>query len=162
MNELKMTSADDASRAILVSFASKWLDTLVRNEVAVVFRKRGPRHISPNWMYIYLAAPKSAVVGRARIHSLDWLPCEEAFALAADGKIDPDELRRYAVGYDSLAVFRIGQLEIAHPKLTFAELSSQFGFSPPQSFFVLSESGQRHLDKLAGFETIQQKPTRRK
>lgn len=134
-----------------MSFASKWLVPLLSNEVSVVFRKRRPCNITPEWLYIYIGAPTSALIGRARIYSLTSLPSAEALLLATEGKIDIDELAAYAMGYDSLAIFRIGTLETPRSRLKLSDLFAQFGFSPPQSFFVLSKSGHINLDSAAGF-----------
>ena len=152
MNKLKMTTVADSSNSLVVSFVPKWLEPLLNNTVSVVFRKRGPRNIVPECMYIYIGWPKSSLIGRARIHKLEWMPSQDALTLAPKGQISSDELCRYAAGYESLAVFSIGAFEAAANRLTLGVLSSRFGFSPPQSFLVLSNQGQRQLDVAAGFQ----------
>lgn len=153
MNQLKMTSPDDATKSIVVSFAAKWQEPLTHNDVTVVFRKRGPANFTPDFLYFYVGAPVSAVIGRAKITEFERLATDEAVRLADEGHINEKELRAYATGYDALVVFHLGRLQLAKTELSYSTLASSFGFSPPQSFFVLSKEGKSQLNKLAGFPT---------
>jgi predicted transcriptional regulator len=151
MNQLKATTNDEASEGIVVSFDAKWGEILQNTRVTRVFRKRAPRNVAPRFIYIYIAAPVSALIGRCDVSSLDWLPTKEAIAHSSDGAISEDELRRYPSEYDTLAVYTVGPIQVCRAPLSFSLLREQFAFSPPQSFFVLSQSGQKNLDGIAGF-----------
>ena len=59
---LKATPTDN-SKSIILSFDSKWDAALHNNVVSVVFRKTGPTRFLPNYMYVYLNAPTSAIIG---------------------------------------------------------------------------------------------------
>lgn len=151
MNQLKSTTADDASGAIVVSFDAKWGELFRHKPVTRVFRKRAPRNMTPKQIYVYIGAPMSALIGRCAVTALEWLSTEDALALSSEGLLPIEELRRYARDYDSLAVYTIQPIELCSSPLSFSTLQEKFSFSPPQSFFVLSRQGQRDLDHVAGF-----------
>lgn len=160
MNELKANSSDDSSEAIVISFDAKWGEILKQSSVTRVFRKRAPRSITPRFIYVYIGAPVSALIGRCEVSALEWLPTKEALTLASDGAISEDELRRYAGDYDALAVYTVDPIEACRSPLSFSHLQETFAFSPPQSFFVLSKTGQHQLDEAAGFGRRTQKGKR--
>lgn len=151
MNQLKMTNATDASESIVVSFEAKWDQPLRKNEVSVVFRKRGPRNFTPKYIYVYVGSPVCALTGRFAVEKCERLSTKDAVALADAGAIAADELERYARDYDHLYVFTVGDFESSKKELAYSDLSEKFGFSPPQSFFVLSKDGKSTVDKKAGF-----------
>lgn len=160
MNQLKATTSDDASKAIVVSFDAKWGELLRHKPVTRVFRKRAPRHTAPRHIYVYIGAPVSALIGRCEISSLDWLPTADALALSSEGAISQDDLRRYASDYETLAVYTVRPIEVCRSPLSFSLLHERFSFSPPQSFFVLSRTGKDELDDVAGFSRRSQKGKR--
>ena len=147
MNELKMTTSDNASSSIVVSFESKWEEPLRTQEVSVVFRKRGPRNFIPDFIYVYVGSPLSSLIGRLPVNNCEQLPVAKALKLADAGAISSEALRSYSGDYESLYVFSVGDFEEVSNVLTYSELAHDFGFSPPQSFFVLSKSGKTTLDK---------------
>jgi len=151
MNQLRSTTSDDASNGIVVSFDAKWGQILRQKSVTRVFRKRAPRNMTPTQMYVYVGAPVSALIGRYDIAAIDWLPIEDILALASEGAISPDELRRYAGAYDVLAAYTVRPIHECHSPLPLSLLKQRFSFWPPQSFFVLSRTGQHNLDEVAGF-----------
>lgn len=151
MNELKATAREDSSEAIVVSFDAKWSELLTSSTVTRIFRKRAPRSLAPRFIYIYVGAPVSALIGRCEVSSLDWLPTKDALALSTEGAISEEDLRRYADNYESLAVYTVGPIQVCVSPLSFSILQKQYAFSPPQSFFVLSKTGKHNLDEVAGF-----------
>jgi predicted transcriptional regulator len=157
MNQLKATTNDDASEAIVVSFDAKWGEILQQKHLTRVFRKRAPRNVGPSYMYIYIGTPVRALIGRCEVFGLDWLPTKEAIALFSEGAISEDDLRRYASTYEKLAVYTVGPIQVCRSPLSFSFLQEQFTFSPPQSFFVLSRTGQQKIDEVAGFAERSQK-----
>ena len=149
MNELKMTGADDASDSIVLSFAGKWEKRLRSDKVKCVFRKRAPRKFTPKWIYVYLASPRSAIIGRCELISLDRISTPKALAMVDEGSISEQELRAYAFGYETLYVYRIKPVQCFEKTLSWSTLNADYGFSAPQSFFVLSENGKTTVDHLS-------------
>ena len=160
MNQLKSTTAADASDAIVVSFDAKWRERFKQAPLTRIFRKRAPRFTTPTQMYVYIGAPVSAIIGRCAITSLEWLPVEDVLALSSEGAISTDELKQYSGIYRALAVYSVRPIEVCRPSLTLSVLHERFAFLPPQSFFRLSRKGQVDLDEVAGFDGRPQKGKR--
>ncbi len=146
-----MTDNDDVSSAILVPFDGKWEQSIISNKISVFFRKRGPKTFTPQSVFLYIASPRSCLVGRSTIHSFAFMPVGHAAKLAPLGGLTDTELRFYANRYSELAVFQIKQFEPAPTPLTFLQLAGDFGFHPPQSFVRLSGSGMQTLNKSLGY-----------
>jgi predicted transcriptional regulator len=150
MNTLKASCESEASDAIVVSFDAKWRELLAEEDITKVFRKRAPRNSAPRYIYIYIGAPISAICGRFEVLKLEWLPIEEVLAIASKGAISTNELQQYSRDYKSLAVYTVSKLKLFQIPLTYTLLHQRFQFSPPQSFFTLSKTGQHQIDDLAG------------
>jgi predicted transcriptional regulator len=78
---LKSDSRSDASEAIVVSFDSRWFEQLRSGNIRLFLRKRGPRSTSTHWVYVYVAAPVSSIVGRFRIQRHEVVDLESALSL---------------------------------------------------------------------------------
>ncbi len=151
MFALKAIGKSDSSRSIVVSFGPHWEPSLRGNQIGAVFRKRGPKAFTPDYLFVYLGTPTSTLIGRMAVESFGFLPVSEALALADVGGLSRSELRDYAYDYRSLAVFRVGSFEPAPSPLRLAELATAYGFHPPQSFLCLSEAGRVELLQALGF-----------
>lgn len=151
MMKLKATSAKNGSPAIVVSFDDKWFQLLKLNKISVIFRKRGPKSFSPDWIYAYVGAPTSAIVGRMKIKSYSWLSLAEALQFADQGCINKEDLRSYAEGYEEIAVFTVASFEPASEMLQRTTLNREYDFYPPQSFLRLSKDGREEIDRLCGY-----------
>lgn len=141
----------DTSDAIILTFDSRWREPIVSAQVRVVFRKMGPSDFTPNLMYIYIAAPDSAIVARSPITKYETLNLADALLLADDGKISRDALTEYARDRRQLIVMHLGEIAIAQSQITYLRLAEDFNFWPSSTFIPLSESGRRVLDKLGTF-----------
>lgn len=148
---LKSQNNNDASDSILVSFDAKWAEPLNEGSVSQVFRKRGPKSTSPNWVYVYAGTPIKAVIGRLPVMQLRQITIKESLALADEGALKRKELQEYAGEYSSLFVFTVGKFQPASSPTPFSKLKEDYGFAPPQSFLILSEEGKIALDALCGF-----------
>ena len=148
---LKSQNNQDASDSILVSFSAKWAEPISDGSVLQVFRKRGPKSTSPKWVYVYAGTPIKAIVGRLPVTQLRQITIEESLALADEGAIDRKELQEYAGEYSTMFVFSVGKFEPAYKLVPVSKLKVDYGFSPPQSFLILSEKGKIALDALCGF-----------
>lgn len=148
---LKSQDKNDASDSILVSFDAKWAKPLIDGSVSQVFRKRGPKSTSPRWVYVYAGAPIKAVIGRLPVIHLRQLTIKESLALVNEGALKRSELEEYAGEYGSLFVFAVGGFQSASSAATFHKLKENYGFSPPQSFLILSSQGKNELDALCDF-----------
>ena len=151
MARLAAMQAEQRSASILLSFEEKWTEPLLRNEVAFIFRKKGPAAALPKWVYLYFDAPTSAIMGRMPVLDLQWMPLHEALKAAADGAMTKDELRAYAGGVERLAVISVGPVQRTRKPIYLAYLKSTYDFEPPEHFLLLSKDGQAGIDKLAGF-----------
>lgn len=148
MNQLKQAVHEQVpSKAIVVSFDDKWRNPLDEKQVRCIFRKRAPRNWTPKYIYMYIGSPTSSLIERCEILSLEWLRVSEALALANTGHISEPELRSYAAGYENIAVYHIKTIQMFKRPLSYSFLKQRFSFSPPQSFFALSEVGQKQLDE---------------
>jgi predicted transcriptional regulator len=148
---LKSQNNNDASDSILVSFDAKWAEPLAEGSVSQVFRKRGPKSTSPNWVYVYAGTPIKAVIGRLPVMCLRQLALKESLALADEGALKKRELQEYAGEYSSLFVFTVEKFQPASSPAPYSKLKEDYGFAPPQSFLILSEEGKIALDALCGF-----------
>jgi len=148
---LKATKKEELSDGIIVSFHAKWHPLLTAGAVNCVFRKRGPQHMEPRWIYVYVGTPIKAIVGRLPLERLEVMPVTECLHLTTAGAIAKDELVQYANNYKGLFVFWVGKYQRANQEVDFDYLNSRHGFSPPQSFLLLSRQGKKQLDDLCGF-----------
>lgn len=158
MFTLKMTADEDSSSSILVPFDQKWEAGIRDNGIHVVFRKRGPKTFAPDFIFVYITAPASRLIGRLEVQSFSFMPTSDAAALAESGGLTAAELRNYASTYTELAVFKVRTFLPAPTPLPLSHLASTYGFYPPQSFLRLSESGTSELTKVLGLLDGQKKP----
>jgi predicted transcriptional regulator len=151
INLAKATDATTATSSIVVSFDSRWYELLQRGKIRAVIRKRGPKKVKPECIYVYLNSPISAVVARLPIREFEWRNNVDA-QLCQKTTLNLKEIRAYTGG-ERFAVYYVGKPELAQPKVPLNELASKLGFVPPQSFFILSNSGKEQLDSLGKFGT---------
>jgi|CXWL01.1.fsa_nt_gi predicted transcriptional regulator len=150
MNKLKAAKDDRDTPSLILAFTSEWEQPLTDNRVSAVFRRKGPVDRELGYLYAYVGAPVSALIGRAKVTAYQRMPVEAAFKLADKGKIKADVLREYARGKDELGVFRLGKFEPFSAPVSAEKLASAFGLVPPQNFVFISKQGKAALDKLAG------------
>jgi predicted transcriptional regulator len=150
MNTLKATCPEDSSDSIVISFDGKWLDPLRRSELSLVFRKRGPKNIVPRFIYVYIGSPHCLLLGRLAVTRYELLSTRSALQHTAKAGLTADELAQYLKGYDTVAAFTVGHIHKTATTTSLQRLAATFGFTPPQSFFVLSHNGRRLLDEFAG------------
>ena len=157
-----MTDEKDGSSSILIPFDQKWEEPIREQRILVVFRKRGPKTVSPECIFVYIGSPKSSLIGRFQVETFSFLPLENAVKLATSGGLTEADLRAYAGDYRDLAVFKVKAFEPASTPLSLSQLSSDYGFYPPQSFLRLSEQGRMVLNDAIGFSRPRSKPRRAK
>jgi len=144
-------SDDDPSNAIILTFASRWCEPMVKGKIKVVFRKAGPTRVTPELMYVYFSAPISAIVARLPIVSYEILPLAKAIMLTEDGQISREELVSYARDRQELVVMHVGQVAVASNPITRIHMSSAYNFWPSSTFIPLSGAGKRTLDAYGRF-----------
>jgi predicted transcriptional regulator len=152
---LKATPTDNGN-SIILSFDSKWDAALRNSMVSVVFRKTGPTRFLPTYMYIYLNAPISAIIGGFPITRIENLSVEDAVKAASAGGLTENEIRAYAAtafgkSYSVLVAYYVGRLQLATSPITQQYLKSKYGFWPSPSFIPLSMTGKATLDRLGDF-----------
>ena len=150
MNALKAAGPSDSSESIVISFQQKWLDPLRHQQISVVFRKRGPKKIIPRFIYVYVGSPHCLLLGRLPVTHYETLKTNAASRQAAKAGLSVDELAAYLKGYSDVFTFTVGPLQQVTRATDLKQLVERFGFSPPQSFFVLSLEGKQRLDDMAG------------
>lgn len=151
MAQLKAAKPQEATNSILIPFQAKWKEPILESRISVVFRKRGPKSRELNWIYCYVKAPESAILARCKISRYETLPLNKATTLCEFAGLTEVELRQYAAGYDSLAVFRLATIQPARRPVSLKELAADFHFKPVQGFLILSKDGKTQLDKALGF-----------
>ena len=149
MNLAKATDAKTRTSSIVVSFDSKWHTLLLEGKIHAIVRKRGPKKIKPEWIYVYVNSPISALVAKMPIRRFEWRQGFDA-RLCKDAALPPDEMMSYT-GAEKYATFHVGKPRLASPRISLRELASKLHFTPPQSFFVVSVSGKQALDRLGNF-----------
>jgi predicted transcriptional regulator len=148
---LKATSRNECE-AIILSFHGKWLEPLLKQQVSVIFRKMGPTWFEPTTIYAYLSQPISAIVAKMPVLRYEFLPADEALALADKGKISKEELRAYTSDYSKLLTIKIGAVSKASPQITRTYLTNEFDYWPSSTFTSLSKEGMASLDSLGNFD----------
>ena len=151
MNTYKSNGQGDSSNSIVVSFHSKWKDLVLDKSVKAFLRKRGPAALKPEWVYVYVSAPISTIVGRMSIQGVSETSLSDCLLLQKETLLSSEEVCQYAENYKSLFVFNVNNTQIAKKELSLQSLNKHAKFSPPQSFLVLSEDGKSLIDELCGF-----------
>lgn len=151
MIDLEATKTEQKTSSLLVAFEERWLEPLLRNRVSVVFRKRLPGVAAADWLYLYVADPTSAIIGRARVQRYERMFVNDALAIAARGGLTREALRDYATGFGRLSVFSIGPIAESQKPIYLKYLIDVFHFEPPDEFYVLSKQGKAAIDKLGGW-----------
>lgn len=149
MNLAKATSAGTSTSSIVVSFDQKWHRLLVDGKIRAIVRKRGPTKIRPEWIYVYVNQPISALVAKIPVRQFQWRQGFDSH-LCEEAALRPNEMKFY-IGDERYAAYHVGAPILARPQISLRELNSKLGFTPPQSFFVISVSGKEQLDNLGNF-----------
>ncbi len=142
----------EPSRSIMIAFHAKWHEALRDSKVSVVFRKFGPRHFDPEWIYAYLTQPISAVVAKLEVTSYQHMTLDEAAKLAERGLLTKQELLSYGARWEHLYVFGVGSIHMALTPITFRHLADTYGYWPDSTFISLTSNGEAVLDELGGFQ----------
>ncbi len=148
---LATTNNEDIG-GVICSFAPHWQTAVHDGSVRVVFRKKKLVTTSPEWLYVYMASPVTAITAKLSIVSLESMAVSEALKLAEKGSIAVDELRKYAGKADELFVIHVGVVQVAKTPIEMSVLSSKYGFFPSPNFIRLSKSGASTIDRLANFK----------
>jgi predicted transcriptional regulator len=143
--------ASSASPAIILSVSANDAKKVTTGVLRKLIRKRYPKAVSLQWVYLWAIAPISAIVGRAPIVRLQEIAVAEALESHEQYGLSVQELREYCADYELLGVFILGPYEPAKTRLRLAELGEAGRFHPPQSFLYLSRQGQEHLCSKASF-----------
>lgn len=123
--------------SVIYSFDGRWEEPLRRGEVCVFFRKRRPVRI-PSRVFIYLGVPVKAIIGYAKVKSINAVTLKEAIAERSDGSITESELINYIGDRETVHAIRIDHFKIFTRSFRLDELTRDFNFNPPQSFSIAS------------------------
>jgi predicted transcriptional regulator len=117
---------------------------LCGNNVLCIVRKRVPKTCTPTWLYVYINAPVSALIGRFRITAIEPLN-----SLSKDfldrSRLTRQEAENY-IRESTVSTYSVGPFEPGSSVITLREFRQRFDFAPPQSFLFLSTSAKRWLD----------------
>ena len=138
------------SRSIMIAFHAKWHDALRNRKVSVVFRKFGPRHFGPKWIYAYLTQPISAVVAKLEVTNCQHMTLDNAARVAEGSLLTKQEVLSYGARWEHLYVFGIGSIRMAIRPITFRHLADAYGYWPDSTFIPLTPNGEAVLDELGG------------
>lgn len=123
--------------SVIYSFEGRWEEPLRRGEVHVFFRKRRPIKF-PSHVFMYVGVPVKAVIGFAKVDSINEVSFDEANASRKDGAITENELIKYFGEKGRIHAIRIGRVVIFKKFIALDELNRDFEFNPPQSFSIMS------------------------
>ncbi len=137
-----------ARNIAIYSFKAKWLEPLRAGQVGIFFRKRAPAR-TPSQVLLYVGAPISAIVGSAKVLSMERLLPEAALDLAPKGAIDRRELDIYLVGAGSVTGIYISQPRFYSHPLSIRDVQSVMNFYPPQNFMQIDNETAAELEQLA-------------
>ena len=143
--------ANSPSPAIVLSLSVNDAKKVTSGALTELIRKRYPKAVSPEWLYVWAKSPISALVGCAAIVRLQVISVDEALESHEEYCLSVQELREYCADYESLGVFVLGPYERAETPLGLAELREAGRFHPPQSFLYLSRQGREYLSSEASF-----------
>ncbi len=144
MTPKEFATPSDKSSSIIYSFKFRWFEEIQRGQVAVFFRKRGPR-LKPARVFMYVGAPISSVVAVADIERIQEVDLIAALKLAELGRISRSELESYIEPSGTVqAIFLRGQRNLRRP-LGVSELRRIFNFHPPQNFMQLSQEVEKKI-----------------
>lgn len=158
MNSTQLPSAkaqtvEERSDAIIVSFNSGWRQRLLDKEFSLIIRKRIPTTSAPKWLYFHLNAPISAICARAEISWIGKKSLSYVMGHSTELGLERSEIKAY-VGRDStVGVYELGEIEIAPAEAKMTQIQSKLNYSPPQSFLLLSQQGQKLIDSMCSFST---------
>jgi hypothetical protein len=141
----------DRSIGVVVSFDSKWYETIVVREVSLVIRKRIPITRKPDWLYFHVNSPKSAICARAPILSVEPVPVKTVHTFTTELCLDRISIDRYCGVLNEIGTYKLGVIELAPVEATISSIRDHLDYSPPQSFMFMSDHAKEILDKLCGF-----------
>ncbi|TBD87038.1 hypothetical protein [Rhizobium ruizarguesonis] len=141
-----MTSMTNTKKnpSVIYSFEGRWEDLLRRGEIGVFFRKRRPIKL-PDKVFFYIGVPIKAIIGFARVESINEVSLDEAILLRIEGAITENELIKYIGQGGKVHAIRIGKLVLFDKVRALADLNTEFGFNPPQSFSIVDASFENVL-----------------
>jgi predicted transcriptional regulator len=139
--------ANHLSTAVAVSFDSSNAGLIESRQLTAFVRRRPPK-AAPDWIYFYLKVPRKALVGRAQVEEMALIEASQALPLATELNMAPSDIVKYCASR-AVALFRVGEVELARPPITLDVLSSSTNFHPPQGVEQISTSDRLVIDALA-------------
>ena len=137
--ERGMSDANGFSRDLLLSVRPIYAEKIVRGAKTVELRRRFPVTVgSGSIVLIYATSPERAIVGRARVGSINRMPLatlwrEHGNAACVEREDFDDYFNGLATGI-AILLTDVARFRSALPAV---ELLKRFGFRPPQSFMYL-------------------------
>lgn len=147
----KANSPAETSSGIVVSFDAKWLELILADRFRKVLRKRVPVSTRPEWIYIYVNAPTSALVAKSAIKSIGEIGLADAIKTSKDLCLTESQIRFYFSDSMRVGMYTLGRVHVADTPLNLTELRSKMVFHPPQSFLFLSLQAKETIDVCAQF-----------
>ena len=152
----KATSVETRSNAIVVSFNFDWYDALTKGTISAILRKRIPVSVKPEWLYLHINRPKSAICGRADVRDVRHINLDTAVRYTKQIGLSKSEIITYFGSAQEVGIYWIGDITLSETELPISKLKDHFIYNPPQSFFILSKDGLSLLDSLSGFSDCEQ------
>jgi hypothetical protein len=149
MITIKATSPEEVSNSIIVSFSYDYNNKILNNKFTAIIRKRIPKDKNIKWIYFHVNRPISSICARAKIISTDLITPKMAENISTELSLKLEIIQDYCFGLEKVGLYKIGDIEIAEPKLHTDEINKIMFYSPPQSFLILSKEGKKYLDNNA-------------
>jgi predicted transcriptional regulator len=123
-------------RDVVLSVRPVYSDKIFEGKKTVELRRRFPISAPPGTVaYIYSTSPVRAMVGSAKIESVNKMPITEIWkAFGKRAQISKPDFDCYFEGITDGFALAISNARAFSRPIDLAELRSRFGFEPPQSF----------------------------
>jgi len=149
----KALKVDGQTGAVVVSFESGWLDSILTRQIKWVIRKKVPRTNPSALLYAYVNSPTSALVARARVSRTGTVSINAALNHSKDLCLSASEIRNYFGDSREVGMYELSLIEVAKKSLSLNTLRELMIFHPPQSFFFLSKRAKLIIDRYLGFRS---------
>jgi len=136
-----MAMTENCQRDLVVSIRPIYASKIVKGTKTVDLRRRFPSQSANGAIaFIYSSKPVQAIVGYARIKKVHQLPIREIWRKFGDAAcIERKDFDQYFLGLKYGYAIVLDEAQELSEYIKVADLQTQFGFLPPQSFRYLYE-----------------------
>lgn len=136
------------SRDFVLSIKPKFSSLILKGTKKVELRRRFPTKVSSGALaFIYSTSPEKAMIGTAKIDSVEHLPLDDIWQEYSDEAcIEKKDFETYFAGLKDGYVLRVNDARPLPRIVGLEELRERFDFKPPQSFLYAKPILRKALD----------------